>query len=305
MIRLAYRPPLDWSAMLAFLAPRATPGVEVIAGDAYRRTAALGGRGGWVEVRPGADGRSLALRVAAPDAAMADAVARVRRLFDLDADPRRILRGCRDLPRAARGLRVPGAWDPFELAVRAILGQQVTVRGATTLAGRLVERFGRRVPTGVPGLTHLFPAPETLARADVSGIGVPRARAATIRALAAAVCRGVPLLDRAGGLDEAVGRLRAVRGIGPWTAHYIAMRACGEPDAFPGSDLGLRRALGSPRRPLSVSALARRAEAWRPWRAYAAMRLWTAGASPDTRRDHAARDGRMDLADRKDHARRP
>src|SRR5689334_12135213 len=164
--RISYRRPFDWPGMLAYLGPRAIPGVEVVAGGVYRRTVELADGVGWIDVRPAGDGRSLALRVEGA-CVTADAVARVRRLFDLDADPRRILRGCRDVPHGARGIRVPGAWDALELAVRAVLGQQVTVRGATTLAGRLVAAFGRRVATGVPGLTRLFRAPATLARGDV------------------------------------------------------------------------------------------------------------------------------------------
>jgi AraC family transcriptional regulator of adaptative response / DNA-3-methyladenine glycosylase II len=210
-------------------------------------------------------------------------VERARRIFDLDADPLQIgshLQRSRALVAQLKtrpGLRVPGAWDGFELAVRAVLGQQVTVRGATTLAGRLVHAFGQRLDGTGSSLTHLFPAPATLATADVSSIGLPRARAATLQALALAVSRGQLILDASHGLEDAVSRLCAIPGIGAWTAHYIAMRACGEPDAFPASDLGLRRALANGAGPLSATALSALAEAWRPWRAYAAMYLWSAG----------------------------
>jgi 3-methyladenine DNA glycosylase/8-oxoguanine DNA glycosylase len=169
---------------------------------------------------------------------------------------------------------VPGAWDPFELAVRAVLGQQVTVAGATTLSGRLVEAFGTPAQTGVAGLTHVFPSADILAEADIASIGVPRARAEALRALSTAVRDGALSFSTSQGLDDAVARLAAVPGVGPWTAHYVAMRAFGEPDAFPASDLGLRRALGNGRGPLPEADVRAAAEAWRPWRAYAAMHFW-------------------------------
>jgi AraC family transcriptional regulator of adaptative response / DNA-3-methyladenine glycosylase II len=180
-------------------------------------------------------------------------------------------------------LRVPGAWDGFELAVRAILGQQVSVRGATTLAGRLVAKFGAPLAeTSEAGLTHLFPSAAVLASADVASIGLPRARAEAIRALARAVADGNLALDTGLELDALVERLCEIPGIGPWTAHYVAMRACGETDAFPAGDLVLRRAYGGPAR---EAALLAASEAWRPWRAYAALQLWaSAAASPPSRK---------------------
>src|SRR5438445_281284 len=214
---------------------------------------------------------------------------RARRRFDLDADPvliaNHLARSPKLRPLVARrpGLRVPGAWDAFELAVRAVLGQQVTVRGATTLAGRLVRAFGTPLDQAGDGLTHLFPRPEALADTDLASIGLPRSRAATIRGLARAVARGEIALDAARGLEDAVARLAAVPGIGAWTAHYIAMRALGEPDAFPAADLGLRRALGNGAGPLAPARVAERAEAWRPWRAYAAMHLWAGLAGEEDR----------------------
>jgi AraC family transcriptional regulator of adaptative response / DNA-3-methyladenine glycosylase II len=217
----------------------------------------------------------------------------VRRLFDLDADPLQIGQHLarsallRPLIAAAPGMRVPGAWDPFELAVRAILGQQITVRAATTLAGRLAEKFGAPVACG-DGLRRLFPRPEVLAEADVASIGMPRARANTLRALATAVARGEPLLDPAHGCEAMIERLCVLPGIGQWTAQYIAMRALSEPDAFPSGDLGVRKALGNGNGPLSAAAVERIAEPWRPWRAYAVMHLWNsaaAGASPLPRED--------------------
>ncbi len=229
---------------------------------------------------------ALALRVWLPSLpALLPLVERVRGIFDLTADPVRIATDLgRDPLLASRiairpGIRVPGAWDPFELAVRAVLGQQVSVRAATTLAGRLVEAFGEPIETSIPALTHRFPAAEVLAEADVATIGLPRARAETIRALARAVTEGRLVLDGAAGLDGAIASLLSIPGIGPWTAHYIAMRAFREPDAFPAADLGLRRAAARNGRPPSAAALERRAEAWRPWRAYAALWLWSDPAS--------------------------
>ena len=280
-VRLAFRPPLDWSGLLGFLAPRATPGVEAVAAGVYRRTIAIGDGAGTIEVRAAAGEPHLLMRVrlARPERLL-QVVERARRLFDLDADPVPIadhLAGSPELaPLVARrpGLRVPGAWDAFELAVRAVLGQQVTVRGATTLAGRLVRAFGTPLDRAEDGLTHLFPRPEALADADLAALGLPRARAATIRALAGAVASGEVVLDASRGLEDAVARLAAVPGIGAWTAHYIAMRALGEPDAFPAADLGLQRALGNSAGRLAPARVAELAEAWRPWRAYAAMHLW-------------------------------
>jgi AraC family transcriptional regulator of adaptative response / DNA-3-methyladenine glycosylase II len=283
-VRLAYRPPFDWPAMLRFLALRATPGVETVDGESYRRTIAVGGEPAVVEVRHDRDAPALRMRVwlGRYDALMR-LVDRARRVFDLSADPLQIATDlARDAALARRiaarpGLRIPGAWDGFELAVRAILGQQVTVGGATTLAGRLVERFGTRIDSPVAGLTHLFPLPSAVADAEVETIGLPRARATTIRAVAAAVAEGALVLDGSGDVRETMEQLRKIPGIGPWTADYVAMRALGEPDAFPSGDLGLRRALGNGAGPIAAPALARIAEAWRPWRSYAAMYLWMEG----------------------------
>ncbi len=285
-VRLAYRPPLDWRALLDFLALRATPGVEVVEGDAYERTFELDGVRGTIALRPlaGAAALRMEIRPTAPRGLLT-LVERARRLCDLDADPQAVAAHLgasavlRARVRARPGLRVPGAWDGFELAVRAVLGQQVSVRGATTLAGRLARAFGTPVESGRSELSHLFPRPEALADADLAPIGLTRARAATLRALARAMARGELVLDAADGLDEVVARLRAVPGIGEWTAHYVAMRALGEPDAFPHADLGLRRALGNGAGPLSAAGVLAAAEAWRPWRAYAAVHLWTGGRS--------------------------
>jgi AraC family transcriptional regulator of adaptative response / DNA-3-methyladenine glycosylase II len=281
-LRLPYRPPLDWEALLAFLARRATPGIESVDSGVYRRTIEWNDTPGAIEVQPAGDGRSLDLRVHLPVTRdLLSLVDRVNRIFDLGADPDRIAEFLRGDPALGAvigrkpGLRVPGAWDPFELSVRAILGQQVSVRGATTLAGRLVAEFGRPLPASFgAGLTHLYPRPADLAEADLARIGLPGARAETIRALSRAVAGGTLRFGEMKELDEIVSALTAVPGIGDWTAHYIAMRAFGEPDAFPASDLGLRHALGRKGKPASAREVMRRSEAWKPWRSYAAIALW-------------------------------
>jgi AraC family transcriptional regulator of adaptative response / DNA-3-methyladenine glycosylase II len=209
-------------------------------------------------------------------------VERVRRIFDLGADPLRI---ADDLSRDQRlkplldrspGLRVPGAWDGFELALHAILGQQLTAIDSTTLVGRLVQTFGRPFHTSVEGLTHLFPKPEDLLDADLSKVGIDGARAATVHALARAVCGEELTLAASMTLEAAISRICTIRGIPENTAHYIAMRALGEPAAFPFSDPGLRSSLGKGGNPTSSPEVLRIAEGWRPWRAYAAMHLCAA-----------------------------
>jgi len=285
-LRLAYRAPFDWEQLAGFYASRAIPGVESVADGHYRRVVEIDGDTGSIDVSHDPRTRQLVLRVDGIGArALPQLVERVRRMFDLYADPRSIacdLAGDRDLaPRMKRlpGLRVPGAWDPFELAIRAVLGQQVSVRGATTLAGRLVETFGTPFEPSEPGraeLTHRFPSPAALAEADVASIGMPGSRADTIRGLARAVASGELELGAPLGLDAAVEQLTGLPGIGPWTAHYVALRALGEPDAFPAGDLGLRKALSENGKPLAERALRERAERWRPWRGYAALWLWLA-----------------------------
>jgi AraC family transcriptional regulator, regulatory protein of adaptative response / DNA-3-methyladenine glycosylase II len=284
VFRLAYRPPCDWAGLLGFLRHRAIPGIERVDGEVYRRTIEIDGIAGWIEVRPVPREAHLHLRIHAPvSTAIIGVVERVRRLFDLNADPLAIEKHLGKDPQLAAalgahaGVRVPGAWDGFEIAVRAILGQQVTVKGATTLCGRLVRSFG--VPHGeaAGGLTHLFPRPETLADADLSALGIPQARAEALRALARAVRSRRMSFEPCSNPEELVARFRALPGIGPWTAQYIAMRL-GEIDALPASDLGLRRALAAGRLP-AAAEVERRAEAWRPWRAYAVMLLWLQDAS--------------------------
>lgn len=276
-LRVPYRPPLAWEAMLGFLAPRAIPGVEDVDLDAgvYRRTVEVAGAPGVLEVWDEPDRGALRLRAHLPAFyGLVHVVGGVRRLFDLDADPKAIDPvlerdpALRPLVRARPGLRVPGAIDPFEVGVRAVLGQQVSVAAATRLAGRLVAAHGRPVP-GLDslGLTHLFPPARRLARAELTAVGLTGARAAAVNGFARAIAAGRVDLEVGAGLGATVAALRALPGFGDWTAQYVAMRGCGERDAFPGRDLGLRKALGED--------VGRRAEAWRPWRAYGAMQVWT------------------------------
>lgn len=283
-LRLPYRPPYDWEAMLAFLAARAIPGVEAVSAGRYARTIELSDAQGMIVVEPGA-GNWLHATIRFPRLeALPAIIARIRRVFDLSADPIAIGAHLAEDPAlaplvAARpGLRVPGAWDGFELAVRAILGQQITVPAAARLVGKLVGRHGEQLAEdqrSIADLTHVFPRPDSMARADLSTLGMPRARAAALSALAAAVLADRHIFGAHHGLDEAIARLRSLPGIGEWTAQYIAMRELREPDAFPAADVGLMRALadGQGCRPTPRELLAR-AEQWRPWRAYAALHLW-------------------------------
>jgi AraC family transcriptional regulator of adaptative response / DNA-3-methyladenine glycosylase II len=273
-LRLAYRPPYDWDAMLAFLAARATPGVEIVVDGSYRRTIRVGTAAGIIDVSSLVPEAALLLDVRVPDPhTLLSIVERVRRVFDLGADPTVITehlgadRLIRPLIERHPGLRAPGAWDGFELAVRAVLGQQVSVRAATTMAGRLASRWGTPVPGSIG---RLFPTAAQLMAAPLERAGVVPSRAETIRTLARRVVDGSLTLAPSGDPRPTLAALRSVPGIGNWTAEYIAMRALGEPDAFPSGDLVLRRAAGG----LSTRALDRRSEVWRPWRAYAVMLLW-------------------------------
>jgi AraC family transcriptional regulator, regulatory protein of adaptative response / DNA-3-methyladenine glycosylase II len=294
VFRLAYRPPYDWKALLAFLAARATPGVETVVDGAYRRSIAFGTSQGVLEVRPQKRAHALEAHVFFPDPArLLQIVTRLRAMFDLAADPAVITRSLRHDPLLAphvkrnAGLRVPGAWDGFELAVRAILGQQVTVRGATTLAGRLAQDFGEPLRcANTFGLTHLFPQPGVLAKAQIRGL--PQLRTQSIRALAQATLDGRINFDNRLPIDNLLKRFTDIQGIGDWTAHYVAMRALGDPDAFPANDLVLLRMAGE-RKTLTPAALLKRAEAWRPWRAYAAMLLWRAAADKQMKDKHSVK----------------
>ena len=285
-LRLPFAGLLDWDRMVDYFASRAIRGVEHVGAGTYRRTITLDGRPGVLELARGADDH-LHLRAHLPQVSgLIHVVQRARRIFGLDRDPSEAnVRLAADPVLAASvaahpGLRVPGAWDAYETGVRAIVGQQVSVVGAGTVTARIVERAGSRV-VGLEslGLSHTFPDPATLAQADLEGIGMPGARAAAIRAFAAAVDKGDLPLDGRLPLDELVGAIGAVPGLGPWTASYIAVRM-GEADAFPAADLGLRRAAAVGNAPLSERELVDRAEAWRPHRAAAALRLWLGPGHP-------------------------
>jgi AraC family transcriptional regulator of adaptative response / DNA-3-methyladenine glycosylase II len=288
LFRLRFRPPYDWHGMLAFLGPRATPGVEVVELGSYRRSISLDGDQGYFEVSLDEGNNTLVVRVQFGNPrSLFFIVERIRAMFDLNADWAAIVQGLKTDPALAAlvdahpGLRVPGCWTGFELATRAILGQQVSVKSATTLAGRIVRTFGQ--PSyRASGLTHLFPSPQVLAKAKLVSIGLPRARAETIQALARAVCNGQISFDGIADSEAFLTRLCEIPGIGEWTAQYVAMRALGEPDAFPCGDLGLLHALKLE----SSRELERRAEAWRPWRAYATMYLWNTGSEYGARGSH-------------------
>ena len=279
-LTLAYRPPCAWPAMTRFLAARATPGVEQVVDGAYSRTVSIGAKRGWLRVEPLAGRHALAVVIDAQlTGVLPELLARLRRLFDLDCAARRHCRAAshgpagRSVRRSCAGLRVPGAFDPFELAVRAILGQVVSVKSATTLAGRLTAAFGEAIETPHPALTRLAPTPERLAAAralNYRALGIPAARAETIRAVARAVAGGQLALRPGAPPEATIEQLLAIDGIGRWTAGYIAMRALAWPDALAEGDLGLLKACGL----RNARALERLAEAWRPWRAYAAMHLW-------------------------------
>jgi len=287
-LQLSYRPPYDWTGVLAFLAARALAGVEHVTDRSYSRTVQLGKTKGWIRVTHAKKQHGLVLEFTQSLTPVLPALlSRTRALFDLDARPdviaKRLRRDARLAPaiRANPGLRVPGAFNGFELGIRAILGQQVTVKGATTIAGRFVEAFGEPIATPLPELNRLTPLPPRIARASVDDIarhGIVAARARSLIAMAKVQGSGALSLD--GGAhqnpDETINRLAQLPGIGPWTAHYIAMRALRWPDAFPKEDIAVRKNLGG--------VTAREAEAlsqpWRPWRSYAVMHIWNMAQHP-------------------------
>lgn len=280
-LRLDYRPPLDWPSLLGFLRERAIPGVELVEPSEYGRTAQLGELTGTLRVRHarGDDAALIATVSLSLVPRLAAVVGRLRALFDLDAQPHAVAEHLRHDPILRRlvarrpGLRVPGCFDPFEMAVRVVLGQQVSVRGATTLCGRLARTFGHAL-SDRPDARIVFPSARVLSRVPVESmqaIGLPRSRAGTIVALARAVEEGLVDLSNTSEPRAVLEQLQRIPGVGPWTAHTVAMRALRWPDAFPAGDLGVRKALGvsTPR------AAEARATTWRPWRAYGVMHLWT------------------------------
>ena len=285
LLRLAFSGPLDWETMLAYFRARAIPGVEHVTDTTYRRTIVVEGDPGVLELTH-TDADQLLLRAHLPHwEGLIHVVQRARRIFSLDAPVDEASRHlCTDpligpLITARPGLRIPGTWDPFETGVRAIVGQQVSVAGATTIIGRLVQQLGQPVPgLDALGLSHVFPAADALAEVDLGRLGLPRQRATAIQQFAQAVERGDVPLDRSAPLEHLVKTITAIRGLGPWTAHYIALRL-GERDAFPADDLGLRRALNT-LKPNGTPSLDELASQWSPWRATAATQLWHAQGAP-------------------------
>lgn len=275
---LHYRPPLDWHALINFLADRAIPGVEHVDNGIYRRTVHLYHQDCWhtgwlaVELLP----KITAVRVTLANElrkAIVPILVRIKRLFDLDCSPDKVVMELGSLMESHPGLRVPGAFDGFEMAVRAILGQQVTVKAACTLAGRLVSHFGETQVTPFITLTYTFPTPERIAATSVEAIaalGILRSRASAIMALARAIVNDQLQLTPNADIPSTLKQLQAMPGIGDWTSQYIAMRALAWPDAFPTADAGIMKALGT-RSPATIESLS---QAWRPWRAYAVMQLW-------------------------------
>jgi AraC family transcriptional regulator of adaptative response / DNA-3-methyladenine glycosylase II len=287
VLRLRSRPPYDWDNMLAFFEARAIPGVEIIESGRYLRTIEIDGAFGTIAVAHVPKMQSLEVSILFPKIrALPAIVARVRRLFDLAADMETIEQHLSSDPALAKlvaqrpGLRVPGGWDGFEIAVRAVLGQQISVNAARQLAGRLVELHGPSAATAFlnhASLSRVFPNASRLLSASSIGLGMPGARLAALRALAEAVGANSDLFHPLAGIDDTVAGLKAIRGVGEWTAQYIALRAVREPDAFPATDLGLLRGAASINGGnVSPAMLLNRAESWRPWRAYAAQHLWAA-----------------------------
>lgn len=279
-ILLPYQAPWEWQQFHGHFALRALPGMERLDADSYGRSFRLGGVTGWFNVRP-VEGEHLRLSYSASTVAcQAELMARVRKMFDLDANPLHIAAhfaaDAHLAPMVARnpGLRLPTAFDPFEQAVRAIVGQQVTVKAAITICTRLLARLGEPLNDSVSGIERLFPSPQALAEADLAGIGMPGKRVQTLQHFAAQIASGDMRLSLENGADALIERLCALPGIGPWTAEYIALRAFGEADAFPASDLGLLKAPVWGPEGIDARRLKARAEAWRPWRAYAAAHLW-------------------------------
>lgn len=285
-LQLTFQPPYDWLAMLGFLSARAIAGVEEVVDGVYSRSIGLKGGHGTLSIKP-ATADSLALTLDFPDpTAVPEIVARVRRMFDLDTDLVTIHRQLVVDPLLARliaerpGLRVPGTWDGLELAIRAVLGQQITVAAAIKLAGKLVAHYGAPLNSPRGGLTHVFPEAAVLAAADLASLGMPKSRGRTLSGVAQALLDDPLLFEPA--RPEGVARLLALYGIGDWTAQYIALRQLREMDGFPTGDVGLINALGALEgEAVTARQLLLRAEAWRPYRGYAAQLLWTSLSRPD------------------------
>ncbi len=285
-LRLAYRPPFDFALMLAFLAKRAIPGIERITDSSYERVTGPVAESCWIRVTSDAKKPELRLEIGNAEPRMIpELVQRTRRLFDLDAELQVVHLGLQSSPLLRLGvadrpgLRVPGSWDGFELAVRAVIGQQISVAGATTITARLVAQLGAKRSEPHGDLDRAFPTPEVLAQATLTGIGLTQRRIKTLRALAQAVVDGAIGFQAGQKTDEFAQKMCRIPGVGPWTAQYVAMRALHHPDAFPAGDLILQQVLGGAQR-LSERETAVLSQAWRPWRAYAVMHLWHLSGQP-------------------------
>lgn len=280
-LHLPYVPPWDWQQFHRHFALRLLPGVEVLEPHRYSRTVQLGQSRGWFSVRHVPNSAALELQLSDNLIDQTPAlIPRIRKMFDLDADPAALLAHFAHDPllgplvAANPGLRLPAAFDPFEQSVRAIVGQQVSVKAAVTITRRLVERLGDPLQQGREGLSRLFPTAAAIAAGSLENIGMPGKRVEALRRFAVAVAEGALRLHVEEGADELVKRLCELPGVGPWTAEYIALRGFGEPDAFPAADLGLLKAPLWETNVLSAKALRAKAESWRPWRAYAAVHIW-------------------------------
>ncbi len=271
---LRYRPPMDWNSLLNFLEPRLTTGIEIIKGKRYIRTVDLEEQQGWLIVSPVRDKPALSIEVSVslvPSIRLV--MAKVKRMFDLRANPLEIESHLASIPVKHPGLRIPGSFNGFETTVRAILGQQITVKAASTLNARFAEKFGKRIDTPIKELRYVYPDPAGIASLtinDIAQLGIISSRARSIIELARAVSNGKINFSAGSDIESTIKMLSELPGIGEWTAQYVAMRVWGWPDAFPHTDLGIRKALGinNPKKILEI------AEQWRPWRAYAAMHLW-------------------------------
>lgn len=295
-MKIPFQAPMHWKSLVDFLQFRAIPGVEHVEDNQYFRTIMYEGKSGWISAKLVAGENFLQVYIAYPDTEKHFLmVEKIKSLFDLNASAKEIQQQLshhstiKDVVAQFPGIRIPGSWDPFELTVRAILGQQISVKAATTLAARITKKFGIPItvtdPKPPPSLSFLFPTAEILADADLTNLGITKSRSATIKALACAVCEGdlpyhqislgYPSTDVSKDNGDFIQQLKQIRGIGDWTANYVAMRVLREPDAFPASDLVLRKmAAQNANSPLNTKQMLEKAESWRPWRAYATMYLW-------------------------------
>jgi AraC family transcriptional regulator of adaptative response / DNA-3-methyladenine glycosylase II len=278
-IRLGYRPPYDWNLLVSYLDYRAIPGVESVHEGTYSRTISLGQTKGMLHIhnKPAAASIYARFELDQP-VALAPAVQKVRDIADIDCRPDAVIDGLGEDPvigpliRNTEGVRVPGCWDIFELTLRAVFGQQISVSAATTMLGRLAAQFGSPLEKGqsADGLRFVFPAPEQLLGQDLRAIGLTKSRSQTVLTVAGVFAEDINFVHPAQPVEEAITRLKSIKGIGDWTAQYVALRALRSPDAFPAADLGLLKAAHAD----TPKELGQLADHWRPWRGYAALLLW-------------------------------